>query len=260
MTMSVSTAVELQGLKRYAKLGVLLATMTIAIATVAGCAATHVDAVNPLHPNVAQIDTGDVNANVVFMGDSVTYNWAQVWAGTTFTSHSNWVDVGISGQTSGQMEVRFDTDVVAKHPLIVVILAGTNDVYPGWVLCGGNWWADTCHNIAYMALKAKAAGITPILATIPPWNCIDSDGHCDLATNADNSPGRYGYIDQLNAWIKSYGASQGLIVVDYHSVLMAEDGKHYQPQLTIDGVHPMPAGYALMAPMIEDAIRADSLK
>ena len=251
--------VDLQGLKRYAKPGALLAMMTVAIAAITGCAATHVAGI-PLGANAAQDYEGTSNMPVIFMGDSITYNWGQDWAGGTFVAHSNWVDVGIIGQTSGQMDDRFETDVVAKHPAMVAILAGTNDTYPYWTLCGIGGSIDTCHNIADMIQKAKAAGITPILATIPPWGCIDSDNHCALAETADSSPGRYVMIDQLNGWIKAYGAQQGLIVIDYHAALVSSDGKTYQPDLTIDGVHPMPAGYALMAPMIEAAIEADSRK
>lgn len=241
-------------MNRFTKL-CLVATSILAMS---GCAATHIaqPVTQPTQPS-APVTPAPLST-VVFLGDSITFNWSQAWAGTTFTSHSNWIDVGISGQTSSQMDARFETDVVAKHPKMVAILAGSNDVYPTWQLCGGPWWIDTCHNINDMVTKAKAAGITPILATIPPWNCIDPDGHCDLAQNADSSPGRYDKINQLNAWIKAYGAQQGIVVVDYHSVLVATNGEDYQPQLTIDGVHPMPAGYALMAPLIEDAITASA--
>jgi hypothetical protein len=50
---------------------------------------------------------------------------------------------------------RFQTDVTDLHPDVVVILAGTNDVHPYWILYGdgGNW--DTCHNIAYMVTGAQ---------------------------------------------------------------------------------------------------------
>jgi lysophospholipase L1-like esterase len=87
-----------------------------------------------------------------------------------------------------------------------------------------------------------------------------SDNHCALAENTDGSAARYTRIDTLNAWIKQYGFEQGLIVIDYHAALVAADGEHYKPELTFDGVHPSEAGYALMSPMVEDAITADELK
>jgi lysophospholipase L1-like esterase len=45
-----------------------------------------------------------------------------------------------------------------------------------------------------------------------------------------------------------------LQVVDYHAVLVAADGEQYIPGLTVDGVHPDAAGYAVMAPLVEQAI------
>jgi lysophospholipase L1-like esterase len=87
-----------------------------------------------------------------------------------------------------------------------------------------------------------------------------SDNHCALAENTDGSTARYDRINQLNAWIKQYAFDNNLICVDYHSALVAADGEHYKPELTFDGVHPSAAGYALMSPMVEDAITADELK
>jgi lysophospholipase L1-like esterase len=50
------------------------------------------------------------------------------------------------------------------------------------------------------------------------------------------------------------------VVVDYHAVLVASDGNHYRPGLTMDRVHPTPAGYDLMGPLVEDAAAADQRK
>ncbi|MGH8327484.1 MAG: GDSL-type esterase/lipase family protein, partial [Steroidobacteraceae bacterium] len=62
---------------------------------------------------------------VVLMGDSITDFWLQ---GDPALFHGGVVDRGISGQTSSQMLVRFWPDVIALHPRIVQILAGTNDI------------------------------------------------------------------------------------------------------------------------------------
>jgi len=67
------------------------------------------------------------------------------------------------------MVARFQEDVIARLPRVVAILAGTNDVYPGWTLCGAGGPTDTCHNIIWMVSQAQSRGIRPILATIPPW-------------------------------------------------------------------------------------------
>src|SRR6202007_740946 len=64
---------------------------------------------------------------VVFLGDSITDSWQNPIFGGFFPGKP-YVDRGISGQTTPQMLVRFRPDVVALHPRVVVILAGTNDI------------------------------------------------------------------------------------------------------------------------------------
>lgn len=49
-----------------------------------------------------------------------------------FFPGKDYINRGISGQTTPQMLVRFEQDVVHLHPAPVVILAGTNDVDGIW--------------------------------------------------------------------------------------------------------------------------------
>ena len=189
-------------------------------------------------------------ASVVFMGDSITYYWGPGQQGQSdaFLAHANWINKGAYGETSGQMLARFQVDVIALKPAMVHILAGTNDVYPGWVLCGGVENIDTCGNLKAMVAMARAAGIQVILGTIPPW------GQGDAAKGFDPSPDRYTRINQLNQWIDQFSADHDLTVADYHTLLVATDGETYKPSLTVDGIHPAPPAYALMTPLAEAAI------
>ena len=54
---------------------------------------------------------------VVFIGDDITAN--------CFPQGAIWINKGISGQTSGQVLARFQTDVIDLHPDVVNILVGT---------------------------------------------------------------------------------------------------------------------------------------
>jgi acyl-CoA thioesterase-1 len=192
------------------------------------------------------------NQTVVFMGDSITYIWGLSSVSPAFQQHPSWIDAGVGGNTSGEMVARFQQDVIAKLPSVVAILAGTNDVYPGWTLCGAGGPTDSCHNIMWMVSRAQSNGIRPILATIPPWGC--NEALCALAEVADSDPGRYERINTLNQWITTYGRQEGLVVIDYWSVLVANDQKAYIPSLTMDGVHPSAQGYVIMSPLIESAL------
>lgn len=183
--------------------------------------------------------------SVVFVGDSITSGWAASWSGqeATFTQN-NWLDVGVVGLTSSQIAARFDAYAIDLQPRAVHIVAGTNDVYPGWQL------SDTANNLQTMVAKAKAQHIAVVIGTIPPW------GPGALPEKADPSPQRFERIDQLNQWIAQFAAEQGIQMVDYHSLLEAANGENYVPTLTIDGVHPSAAGYAVMTPHTEQAIQA----
>jgi lysophospholipase L1-like esterase len=188
--------------------------------------------------------------NVVFMGDSITSFWGPGQPGDSdaFTVHPNWINSGVYGETSGQMLARFQNDVIAQSPAMVHILAGTNDVYPGWVLCGGVQNVDTCDNIKAMVAMSRSAGIQVLLCTIPPW------GPGDAAKGFDPSPDRYTRINQLNQWIEQFAADNELTIVDYHRLLVSSDGDTYVPDLTVDGIHPSPKAYTLMTPVAESAI------
>jgi lysophospholipase L1-like esterase len=193
--------------------------------------------------------------SVVFIGDSITAIWGSGQQGPEFADHPNWVDKGIGGQNSNQLLARFQTDVIDLHPEIVQILIGTNDVYPGWTLqpTGPNS-INSPANLEAMVNMAEASGIHVILATIPPWGCDASN--CALAGSADSTLSRYQRIDAWNAWIEQYALSKRIPVVDYHSALLAPDGTHYVPAMTMDGVHPSAAGYVVMTPMVEGVINA----
>jgi len=63
-----------------------------------------------------------------------------------------------------------------------------------------------------------------------------------------------GKVVALNVWIKGYAAEKGYVYVDYHSAMKdAQDG--LPPALSKDGVHPLPAGYAVMTPLVEAGIQ-----
>jgi lysophospholipase L1-like esterase len=181
---------------------------------------------------------------VVFLGDSITDSWGRK-PGTVFFPGKPYVNRGISGQTTPQMLVRFEQDVVHLHPAIVVILAGTNDV-------AGNTGPETPamieDNFRAMTDIARRNGIRVVLASITP------------AARYPWQPGiqPVAVIRELNGWLRQFAAQQHLVYLDYYSAMADAEGA-MKPGLSSDGVHPTPAGYAVMAPLAETAI-AEALK
>ena len=177
---------------------------------------------------------------VVFYGNSITDAWAQRFP-TDFPGKP-YIGRGISGQTTPQMLVRFNQDVVALRPKVVVILAGTNDI-------AGNTGPSTIEmiedNLRSMAEIARASGIRVVLSSVLPVY--------DYPWRPGLEPALK--IVALNAWMKDYAAKSGATYLDYHSA-MGDARQGMRAELASDGVHPNDAGYRVMAPLAEKAIAA----
>jgi lysophospholipase L1-like esterase len=177
---------------------------------------------------------------VVFMGDSITEFWhfndmEGAFAGKPY------INRGISGQTSPQMVLRFHQDVVALKPRVVVVLAGINDIAGN---TGPMTLQQTEDNLTAMTEMATANHIKVVLCSVLP------------ALDFPWKPGQVpaAKIAELDAWIKAFAQNKGFVYVDYYSAMKDERGG-LPDALSKDGVHPSPAGYAVMAPLVEAGIR-----
>jgi len=186
---------------------------------------------------------------VVFMGDSITDRWVQPQFGAFFPGKP-YIGRGIGGQTTPQMLLRFRADVIALQPKVVVILAGTNDIAGN---TGPITLEETEGNLASMAEVARANGIRVVLSSVMPVSNYgrDHDGN-PVDVRLKRPPEK---ILELNAWIKKYAAQNGHGYLDYFSGMVNELGL-LKKELSEDGLHPNSAGYAVMAPLAEQAIQA----
>jgi len=57
-------------------------------------------------------------------------------------------------------------------------------------------------------------------------------------------------IKELNAWMAAYCAAQKFVYLDYYAAMVGEDGG-MKEGISLDGVHPNAAGYAIMEPLAE---------
>jgi lysophospholipase L1-like esterase len=177
-------------------------------------------------------------ARVVFYGDSITDAWVR--NGGRFFPGKPYVNRGISGQTTPQMLVRFRQDVINLHPATVIILAGTNDI-------AGNTGPSTqemiADNFRSMTELARANGIRVIIASVLPA--------ADYPWKPGMDPAQK--IVALNKWLAAYCAEQHITYLDYFTAMAAPDGS-MKPGISIDGVHPNAAGYAIMEPLAQAAL------
>ena len=177
---------------------------------------------------------------VVFFGDSITDGWHldQYFPG------KGYINRGISGQTTSQMLLRFQQDVISMRPAVVVILAGTNDIAGN---TGPISVPDIEANLTSMEELARANGVKMIVSSVTPVH-----NYTPQAQNffLQRDPAK---ILALNAWLNDYCAKNGLIYLDYFSVMVDERGL-LRETLATDGLHPVDAGYTIMASLAEDAI------
>lgn len=183
-------------------------------------------------------------SRVVFMGDSITEGWANQ---PFIADNPHYVDRGIGGQTALQMLVRFRADVIALAPRLVHIMAGTNDVAEN---NGYESDREIEGAIQSMVELARANHIKVVLGSIPPASGFPWHPGIDPVAR----------IRSINDWLKSYAKTAGVVYVDYWRVLVTRGGA-MKPDLSMDGVHPNPKGYAAMQPLaqsaIESALRAE---
>ena len=186
------------------------------------------------------------NAEVVFMGDSITDFWQRGQFGGFFPGKA-YVDRGISGQTTPQMLIRFRPDVLALHPKAVLILAGTNDIAgntgptPDEIIEG---------NLASMSELAVANRMKVILASITPV----SDYHRSNPNATPQTTQRpMTRINAINTWLHDYAGAHGHVYLDYFSAMTDAQGL-LKAELSADDLHPNAAGYAVMAPLAQAAI------
>jgi len=176
---------------------------------------------------------------IVFIGNSITKCWSDMHP--DFFSAKHYINRGIGGQTTPQILIRFRPDVINLKPAVVVILAGTNDI-------AGNTGPTTLDiiagNIISMAELAKANGIKVILCSILPVY--------DYPWKPGLEPAEK--IITLNYMLKQYADKNGIIYADYFSSVV-DDRKGMIKEYTYDGVHPNDAGYKVMEPIIEEAIK-----
>jgi lysophospholipase L1-like esterase len=174
---------------------------------------------------------------VIFLGDSITDSWKNL---DPELFRSDWLDRGISGQTTGQMLLRFRADVLDLHPAVVHILAGTNDIAGN---TGATSLAIIQGNIESMAELARAHGVRVVLASILP--AAQYGWHLQIQPIAA--------ITAMNEWLRAYATREHYTYVDYYAVLNDGHGG-FKAELAYDGVHPNPAGYAAMRALAEAAI------
>ena len=174
----------------------------------------------------------------VLIGNSITDGWASKHP--EFFAENNLIGRGISGQVTAQMLSRFQADVVALNPKMVIIMAGTNDI------AQNNGYIEHEHilqNIQSMCELAKYNKIKPVLCSCLPAAAFKWRPNLTPAED----------IKRLNEMIKAYAKANKIKYVDYYSALADEHGG-LPRAYAADGVHPNLDAYKIMEAILLESL------
>lgn len=210
------------------------------------------------------------NFTIGCMGDSMVEEaW---WGGEPgLTLNNSWVKIlaelnhddvyinaGRSGQTTKQQLMRFETDIIAHHPDICVLMGCVNDIFNK-----SEGITTSIENTITMITLCRANNITPcIVVPVPQWSFSwkyfdgpEADTIVIDETLYDYDPEGDGQLQQLRFKLEQLAAENGLVCVDLYNTLFLKslrenDLSYYKS----DRIHPNDAGYQVMADVIGDAL------
>jgi lysophospholipase L1-like esterase len=143
---------------------------------------------------------------------------------------------GVNGERSDQIAARFDRDVIAHQPDLVVVIAGVNDVYQGRPVRHATGQLRAIYD------RARAAAIRVVAGAIVPFN---------TATPAQNA-----MMHEINAWIGAEAARDGWIAFVDTRAAAADPNDPDRLAGSPDDLHPDVDGYRRMAEALLPAIEA----
>jgi lysophospholipase L1-like esterase len=151
-------------------------------------------------------------------------------------AHPEWtvLNRGVNGERSDEIARRFDRDVIAHSPNVVVVIAGVNDVYQGRNA------SQVIQGLRTMYSRARDAGVAVVAGTIVPYNS---------ATEGQNLQMR-----AVNEWIVAEaGRDPNVTAVDTRRAV-ADPADADRLAGSPDGLHPDVDGYRRMAEALAPVI------
>lgn len=173
------------------------------------------------------------------------------------------INAGVGGNRSSQLLSRFERDVLARKPTVVVLMVGTNDRLNS----GGFVDAKTYRkNVETLVDRIRNGGAKILLVTPPP--CIPEllfTRH-DPQKFSDQSPNER--MAEVRTILIDISKRQNVTLVDFHQHLI-ENGiadsskgsmiRNVANSGVKDGVHLTPQGYELLAELIAEKLRSAEL-
>ena len=151
-------------------------------------------------------------------------------------AHPDWVVLnrGVNGERSDQIAARFDRDVAAHRPDVVIVIAGVNDVYQGRPV------EHVTSNLDDIYRRALDLGVRVVAGSIVPYNTATPDQNARMRA--------------INDWIRiTAGKIAGMRWIDTRRAAAAPDNIDLLAS-SPDQLHPDIDGYRRMAEALLPAL------
>lgn len=179
---------------------------------------------------------------IVVIGDSLMLGCYHNTYAATDRLRALILNKGTGGDTIAMVEARFDADVVAYNPTVVVINSGVNDL-----IGGATDPASFITSWTSILNKCVAANIIPVVVKIAPWeNGIAAGKESTRAT----------WDEALVTLVSGYPIAT---ILDISTMTEDDAGVpctacRWQAGLSDDGLHPNALGYFRLNALIRAAV------
>jgi lysophospholipase L1-like esterase len=182
------------------------------------------------------VEVDEERVTAVFLGDSR----AEYWPAPDNQPSFQFINRGISSQTSVQVQMRFEEQIRPFAPNILILQVGINDLtrIPVFPDLQDEIMANCKENIRWLVEQSTAMGTTVVLTTVFPT------GDVPLARRPFWSGKIETAVLNVNDTIRSL-ASERVIVLDAFAVLADEDGR-LRDEYAIDQLHLNDTGYKVL--------------
>lgn len=196
---------------------------------------SHNDYARSYYPiRIEQFKNRPIGCNgIVMLGDSLTEmnNWEQ-----SLTTDIAIYNRGIKGDTTDGILNRLD-EIIIRKPKMVFVMIGTNDL----------WSKNSSQKISQNILT---------IATTIRLNSPDTRVYVQTVMPLRDNNELNIKVMEINQLLKTLTQKEELDIIDLYSIFV-DNTQQLQKQLTYDGVHLSPAGYALWQAALNEVLRRD---
>jgi len=210
---------------------------------------------------------------IVCFGDSLTLGYQSPTLHTPFVENipygtyvHEWLGErgrvlvqGVCGETTQDMRLRFQEDVLDHRPQVAIILGGTNDLALGISL------VTMLENLRFIYEQAQDHGILPVAVTVPSLR--DDAGQDDEGEEGQVLPLITPTLERaialrviLNQSIKDLSRERHIPVVDWFAQTCEVGTQALAPEYSNDGLHLNTMGYRKLAELVWKEVLEGLLK